>query len=116
MPPSAGACQTTEASLNPDCGRAGERSSIITAIGWSFAAAGLTRTPSSGAATRTGVGSGVGLGEASGLADPAPGLLDPWPTAIAVGENNPDGAATALKRVPPTSTPAPTARTTTTAM
>src|SRR6266496_2068826 len=64
MPPSAGACHTTDASLNPDCGRAADRSSIITAIGWSLALDGETSTPSSGAATSTGVATGVGLGEA----------------------------------------------------
>src|SRR5919107_3249020 len=62
MPPSAGACQTTEAALNPDCGRAGPRSSTITAIGWRSATAAVTRRPVSGAGTRTGVGDGVGVG------------------------------------------------------
>src|SRR5262245_24829859 len=62
MPPSAGACQTTDALLNPDCGRAGPRSSIITAMGWRAATAGGTRTPSSGAGTGVGVGTGVGDG------------------------------------------------------
>src|SRR6476619_5702845 len=67
MPPSAGACQTTDAALNPDCGRAGPRSSIITAIGWRAATAGGTRTPVSGAGTRTGVGTGVGAGVGVGV-------------------------------------------------
>ena len=62
MPPSAGACQTIEAALKPDCGRAGDRSSIITAIGWRRAAAGDTGSPVSGAGTVTGVGTGVGVG------------------------------------------------------
>src|SRR5882672_8271264 len=62
MPPSAGACQTTDAELKPDCGRAGPRSSIITAMGRRAATAGATMTPSSGAGTRIGVGTGVGLG------------------------------------------------------
>src|SRR3954469_21584758 len=62
MPPSAGACQTTDAALKPDCGRAGDRSSTITAIGWRFAAVGLTSRPVSGAATRVGPGVAVGSG------------------------------------------------------
>src|SRR4051812_46701500 len=66
MPPSAGACQTTDADVKPDCGRAALRSSIITAIGRRTAISGGTRTPSSGAGTSTGVGSGVGVGAALG--------------------------------------------------
>src|SRR4029079_19631137 len=69
MPPSAGACQTTDAALNPDCGRAGPRSSIMTAIGWRAATSGGTRTPVSGAGTGVGVGTGggVGMGVDSGV-------------------------------------------------
>src|SRR5258706_7483038 len=64
IPPSAGACHTTDAELKPDCGRAGDKSSTITAIGCWAAAFGVTRTPSSGAGTRFGVGTGVGDGVA----------------------------------------------------
>src|SRR5258707_1103372 len=77
MPPSAGACQTIDAALNPDCGRAGDRSSIITAIGWRAAAAGLTRRPVSGSGTRTGVGFGSGVGAKDGEVD-ADGPVEPW--------------------------------------
>src|SRR3954453_1567922 len=66
MPPSAGACQTMLACDSPDCGRAAQRSSIITAITCRAAMAGLTGMPVRGAATRTGVGAGVGVG--SGVA------------------------------------------------
>src|ERR1700704_3951641 len=66
MPPSAGACQTTDALLNPDWGRASPWSSTMTAIGCWAACAGVTRTPSRGAATRVGVGRGVGVGLAVG--------------------------------------------------
>src|SRR6187551_2506255 len=66
MPPSAGACHTTEADARPDCGRAARRSSIMTAIGWRAATAGETICPVSGAGTRTGVGSGVGVGTGVG--------------------------------------------------
>ena len=66
MPPSAGACQTTDAEARPDCGRAGRRSSIMTAIGWRAAIASVTMRPVSGAGTRTGVGSGVGVGTGVG--------------------------------------------------
>src|SRR4051812_35587150 len=69
MPPSAGACQTIDAALNPDCGRAGERSSTMTAIGWRAATAGVTRRPVSGSATRTAPALGVGVGAAEGGAD-----------------------------------------------
>src|SRR5882672_12289275 len=62
MPPSAGACQTTDAAENPDCGRAAPRSSIMTAIGWRAATWGRTRRPVSGAGTVVGVGTGVGVG------------------------------------------------------
>src|SRR5438876_8064845 len=62
MPPSAGACQTTEASVKPDCGRAGDRSSIMQAMGCRAAAAGETSTPSSGATTSTGPGLRLGDG------------------------------------------------------
>src|SRR5471032_1523422 len=67
MPPSAGAWKTIDAELRPDCGRAGPRSSIITAIGWRAAAAGLTSSPVSADATSTGLGLGLGLGDGDGL-------------------------------------------------
>src|SRR6185295_2809813 len=66
MPPSAGACQTTEAALKPDCGRASGWSSIMMAIARRFATFGGTRRPVSGAATGTGVGLGVGVGTGVG--------------------------------------------------
>src|SRR5450759_1145944 len=67
MPPSAGACQTTDAWLNPDCGRASAWSSTITAIGCRAASAGATRRPVSGATARMGVGTGVGTGAGAGV-------------------------------------------------
>src|SRR6185295_4272452 len=83
MPPSAGACQTTDAALNPDCGLAGERSSIMTAIGCCAAAAGLTSSPVSGAGTSVGPGVGVGrLGVGVGLPDPVAPL-----DGVAVGDS-----------------------------
>src|SRR5689334_24961480 len=77
MPPSAGACHTTDAALNPDCGRAGPRSSTMTAIGWRRATAGVTSRPVSGAGTRTGVGVGVGVGTgvAVGVGDAVAGAV-----------------------------------------
>src|SRR5450759_3183995 len=63
MPPSAGACQTMEAALKPDCGRASAWSSTMTAIGWRAASAGVTIRPVSGAGTRTGGGLGATLGD-----------------------------------------------------
>lgn len=69
MPPSAGACQTWAAALNPDWGRAPFWSSIMIAIGRWSAAASVTMSPVNGAGTRTGVGSGVGdgLGDGTGV-------------------------------------------------
>src|SRR4051794_16867482 len=67
MPPSAGACHTTEAALKPDCGRASNWSSIMTATGWRLATSGVTGRPVSGAATSAGVGMAVGVGEAVGV-------------------------------------------------
>src|SRR3954453_17753731 len=67
MPPSAGACQTTEAALKPDWGRASNWSSIMTATGWRLATSGVTSRPVSGAATSAGGGMGVGVGEAVGV-------------------------------------------------
>src|SRR3954464_12019091 len=46
----------------PDCGRASNWSSIMTAITCRPATAGFTGSPVSGSATRTGVGDGVGVG------------------------------------------------------
>ena len=77
MPPSAGAWNTIEAELSPDCGRAGLRSSIITAIGWRAAAAGLTSSPVNADGTRIGLGLGLG----AGLAGVGLGL----PPTVAVG-------------------------------
>src|SRR5437879_11177975 len=74
MPPSAGACQTTDAALNPDCGRAGDRSSIITAIGWRRATCGVTSRPVSGSRTRATDGVGVRVGAREPLG-PAEGLV-----------------------------------------
>src|SRR5487761_2262480 len=64
--PSADACQTTEAALNPDCGRASAWSSTMTAIGCRAASAGVTRSPLSGAGTSTGVGIGVAAAAGGG--------------------------------------------------
>ena len=58
MPPSAGACHTTSACESPDCGRATEMSSIITATTWRAATSSVTGAPVSGAGTRTGRGFG----------------------------------------------------------
>src|SRR5438093_13555880 len=115
MPPSAGACQTTEASENPDCGRAGDRSSIMTAITCCLAAAGETMTPSSGAATTTGVGSGVGVALVVGLPD-SDGTTD----AKALGVAMPAWLATGLPpgprpNAPPRNAPPATIATTTSA-
>src|SRR5882762_8862277 len=90
MPPSAGACQTIDALLKPDCGRASAWSSTITAIGCSAARSGLTRTPSSGAATSVGLGTGVGVGLAVGEAVAAgvawPGEGEGGRVARAIGD------------------------------
>src|SRR5829696_6528319 len=67
MPPSAGACHTTEADDSPDCGRAPLRSSIITAIGCRAATVAVTGRPVSGAGTGAVVGTGVGVGTAGGV-------------------------------------------------
>ena len=60
-----------EAEARPDWGRAAARSSIITAIGWRAAAAGVTSSPVSGAAAITGprLADGEGEGEGESLAD-----------------------------------------------
>src|SRR5215207_11035153 len=58
-PPSAGACQTMDALLKPNCGRAWESSSTITAMGRWRAASGLIGSPVRGASTVSGAGSGV---------------------------------------------------------
>ena len=67
MPPSAGACHTIEADCRPDCGRAGDRSSIITAIGWRCEAFSLIIRPVSADGNSSGVGVGVGLGVGVGV-------------------------------------------------
>src|SRR5450759_4775454 len=99
MPPSAGACQTTEAALKPDCGRASAWSSTMTAIGWRAASAGVTIRPVSGAGTRTGAGLGATLGD-----EGPPGLSDGELKAAAAGPAVGDAAAdggTAGDGVPP---------------
>src|SRR5262249_38639868 len=63
----------------PDCGRASSWSSIITATTCCRATAGATGTPSSGAATTTGVGFGVGDGLAAGPDGDAPGASEASP-------------------------------------
>src|SRR5215208_1279056 len=65
MPPSAGACHTIDAEPKPDCGRAGERSSIMTAIGCRRAASGVTSRPVNGAGTS--FGDGVGVADGAGV-------------------------------------------------
>ena len=69
-----------EASLRPDWGRAGPRSSIITAIGWRAAAAGVTSSPVRGAGTITGgprLADGDGDADGRSLADgPTDALAD----------------------------------------
>src|SRR5689334_3503955 len=69
MPPSAGACHTTDASLKPDCGRASGWSSIITATTCRLATAGDTGRPVRGAGTSAGAGVGVAVGVGVGLGD-----------------------------------------------
>ena len=74
MPPSAGACQTIEASVKPLWGRAAQWSSTMTATGWRAASSGFTRRPVSGATAGSGVGTGVGSGAdgtPAGLSEPA---------------------------------------------
>src|SRR4029079_10776826 len=66
MPPSAGACQTTEAALKPDCGRASGWASIMIAMARRAATFCGTSRPVSGAATGTGVGTGVAVGSGVG--------------------------------------------------
>src|SRR5688572_6918797 len=90
MPPSAGACHTTSAELRPDCGRAANWSSIITATTWRLATSGFTSRPVSGAGTRLGVGFGVGLGGAVGLGS-AVGGGDSVAAGGAVGSGVGDG-------------------------
>src|SRR6478672_11030489 len=84
MPPSAGACQTTEADDRPDCGRAAPRSSIMTAIGCRLATAGERGRPVSAPGTGVGVGTGVGLGEAVG-STVASGVPEVVGAGVAVG-------------------------------
>src|SRR5512135_974646 len=67
MPPSAGACQTMPAELKPDWGRAGARSSIMTATTGLAASDGETSDPVRASTTSAGVGCGVGEGVASGV-------------------------------------------------
>src|SRR5512143_3275764 len=106
MPPSAGACQTIDAALNPACGRASTWSSIITAIGCCRAADSETGSPVSGAGTRAGVGTGVGgvvggaaEGDAKGCADGPGDSPGCWPgelvaTAVMLGARTPAPQAT----------------------
>src|SRR6185295_17585256 len=98
MPPSAGACHTTEASLKPDWGRASGWSSIITATTCRLATAGDTMRPVSGAATRAGAGVGVAVGDGVGLGDgvtvgEAVPVADAEGLAVALGDGD-DVAAT----------------------
>ena len=116
MPPSAGACQMTDAALNPDCGRAADRSSIMTAIGWRRAWAGVTMRPVSGAATRIGVGAGVGVGSilGEGLAGGTLSLGGTLGTDAAGGEAIASWLGAGLPHAPatrPSSTAQTTART-----
>jgi hypothetical protein len=83
MPPSAGACQTIEAAEKPDCGRAGPRSSIITAIGWRCASAALTGSPSSGPGTSEGPGDALGIGLAEDADGATPELWEGVPDPAA---------------------------------
>src|SRR5437899_1501175 len=94
MPPSAGACHTTDAAEKPDCGRAGPRSSIITAIGWRRASAALTGRPSSGPGTSAGPGVGVGLGLALG-----DGIALPLGEGATIADGDGDPAAVAVAGV-----------------
>src|SRR6478752_5539190 len=99
MPPSAGACQTTLAELSPDCGRASNWSSIITATTWRDATAGETSRPVSGAGTSDGDGSGVGLGASDGEGSTdgeAGGALAGSPDGASLGVAVSDGVGTAL--------------------
>src|SRR5687768_8017071 len=119
MPPSAGACQTTDAALKPDCGRASTWSSIIAAIGWRAATSGATGTPVRGAGTSTGVGTGVGGGTVgagvggdslplgSGAGDPlgSPGEL--VAAAAPPGPNAPRLQAMRMAAAASATTPAP---------
>ena len=112
MPPSAGACHTTDASLKPDCGRASGWSSIITAIGWRLAAAGVTSRPVIGAATGLGVGLGVGVGVGvgSGVAVGS-GVGVAVGAVVGVGDAEGETSACALglgAAAPAAITPAPT--------
>src|SRR5665811_2095754 len=104
MPPSAGACQTTDAWLNPDWGRPAAWSSTSTAIGCRAASAGARRRPVSGATARTGVGTGggagVGTGAGVGFGGTVAGIAEPVrPNAAALadgaGEVDEPHAATA---------------------
>src|SRR5690349_12839352 len=69
MPPSAGACHTTDASLKPDCGRASGWSSIMTATTCRLATAGDRGRPGRGAGTSAGAGVGVAVGVGVGVGD-----------------------------------------------
>src|SRR3954447_21017716 len=69
MPPSAGACHTTDASLRPDWGRATRRSSSMTAIGRRSATPWLTGRPVSGEGTFAALGCGVAVGTGLGSTD-----------------------------------------------
>src|SRR3954453_15814456 len=72
-PPSAGACHTTDALLKPDCGRARNWSSTITAITGRRARAALIGSPVRGAGTTAGLGDAEGdalaLGDALAVDD-----------------------------------------------
>src|SRR5262245_30950122 len=103
MPPSAGACQTIEALLKPDCGRAGERSSIMTAITWRSAASGLTRRPVSGAGTSCGGGGTDGGGSVGGAEDGLGATATPDGDGAVEGANDGPGDAVDPAAAPPDS-------------
>src|SRR5690349_14491438 len=108
MPPSAGACHTTDASLKPDCGRASGWSSIITATTWRLATAGETGRPVSGAGTSAGAGVGVAVGVGVVVGVGVDVALDEGATlAVALGDGD-DVAATGVVGFGPDATAAST--------
>src|SRR6186713_2753404 len=98
MPPSAGACHTIDADCSPDCGRAADRSSIITAIGWRCDAFSLIIRPVSAEGNSSGVGLGEGVGVGVG-----PGVGDGPSLGAGVGEPPTAPAANAPAVTPTTS-------------
>ena len=108
MPPSAGACQTTLASLRPDWGRAADWSSIITAMTGRRATASVTGRPVRGAGTIRGVGFALGVGSGVGVGD---GVGSGVGVGVAVGwgegveSTEADGVAMAMAEGEPASGP-----------